>query len=532
MMKRSFFLLCALLLLLPLCAFAVTSVPAGVTEVEAEAFMNTGIDALIIPASVQNVGADVLKGTGASYMLLNGASTRLESGAENGVAWVFAPASSPASQLPNFCPSATLVSDSGLYYCAEQTARPLCAQNPSALTGVITIPKLLGGVPVATVEGLYLTNTGVTGLRIPNYLGQASGIPTENYPTMFLAAPAADRETSPAGHYVNWTTNIEGAYGDVLYTWTFTVEGESVTATSTEPAIKFAPMMEGECTVTVQAVDAVGDTASATGGNITLTEKKVVRRALLVGNTYPGAANKLDGPDTDVFAMLTILNSMSATPYKVSTAKNITASGIQAAMATTFAGAQPSDVSLFYFSGHGTEKGELVGTNNTLLSVYGLRSALQKIPGTKIVLLDACYSGMVINRSAGETASTPAPSAFNRAIIGALSSAAKSSVNLEDEGYIVLTSCRKDQTSASLSGGDGPWWGVFTYGLCYGSGYDEWHQTSLGTLPADTNGDQAITLGEAYNRVQERVNYIINGYYQLTQSTQYYGDKNYVLWAQ
>ncbi len=530
MMKRSFFLLCALLLLLPLSALAVTSVPAGVTEVEAEAFMNTGIDALIIPSTVKSVGADVLKDTGAAYILLNGASTALESGAENGVAWVFAPASSPASQLPNFYPTDKLVSDSGLYYCADQTARPLCAQNPGALSGVITIPKLLGGVPVSTAEGLYLSNTGVTGLRVPNYLGQVSGVPTENYPTMFLTAPVADRETSPAGHYVNWTTTIDGAYGDVLYTWTFTVGGESVTAASTEPAIKFAPMMEGECTVTVEAVDAVGDTASATGGEITLTEKQTVRRALLVGNTYPGQANALDGPDTDVFAMLTMLNTMSATPYRTSTAKNITASGIQAAIAATFAGAQPSDISLFYFSGHGTEKGELVGTNNTLLSVYGLRSALQKIPGTKIVLLDACYSGMAIDRAADSAASTPAPSAFNRAIIGALSSAAKSSVNLEDEGYIVLTSCRKDQTSVSLSGG-GPYWGVFTYGLCYGSGYDEWQQESLNRLPADANGDRAITLGEAYSGVLERVNYL-NSLYPLTQSTQYYGDRNYILWAQ
>ena len=54
-MKR-FLLLLSVLVLLPLCALAVTSLPATVTEVEDSAFAGTDIDALIVPASVESAG--------------------------------------------------------------------------------------------------------------------------------------------------------------------------------------------------------------------------------------------------------------------------------------------------------------------------------------------------------------------------------------------------------------------------------------------------------------------------------------------
>lgn len=525
-MKRLLLLL-SVLLLLPLGASAVTSIPASVTEVEDEAFANTAIDALIVPVTVNKVGAQVLAGSDASYIYLNGSSTTLAD--EGGVPFVFGPVSSPASSLSNFYDSSKLASDSGLYYFVADTAQPLCAQAPSVLSGSVTIPKLLDGVPVTTISELYLSNTGLSEVRIPAYLGQTEGVKTVNYQTLFLTEPVPDVTESPAGHYVTWTTSIDGAYGDVIYEWTFEVGGETVTTTTTQPSIKYAPMTEGLCTVTVTATDEVGDYASASGGQVNLTEMKITYRALLVGNSYSNdTIPQLEGPATDIMAMLTVLNSMSGTPYKVTTAREITASGIQAAIASAFSGAQPCDVSLFYYSGHGTEKGELVGTGSTYLSVYGLRSSLQKVPGTKVVLLDSCYSGSAIGRSADATSASPA--AFNRSVISALSSASRSSVNLEDAGYIVLTSCRKDQTSISLSGGNGHYWGVFTYGLCYGSGYDEWERTSLGRLPADSNGDAAITLGEAYKGVQERVNYL-STLTTVTQATQYYGDTSYVLWS-
>lgn len=518
-MKRLLALLLALLL--PCYALAAVTVPSSVTQVEDEAFADTAIDALIVPASVRRVGADVLRGSGASYIYLQGASTVLANG--GGAAFVFGPAASPASALDSFYDAATLVTHDGLYYTVTATALPLCAKAPESLSGSITVPKLLEGVPVTSVNRLYLSATNVSEVRVPAYLGQVSGVNTTAYQTMFLTAPQADAAEVTTGRTVTWMTEVTGAYGEVSYEWRIEQDGASETLTTAVPTVQYTPKAVGACTVTVTATDALGDSAAATGGQITVTEPKPVYRALLVGNTYDGEAAALNGPASDVAAVRAMLGSMSGTPFKISTVRNTSASGIQSAIATAFSGAKDTDVSLFYFSGHGTPKGELVGTGNTFLSVYSLRSALQQVPGLKIVLLDCCYSGSAISRS------TASPSAFNSAIISALSSASRSSENLADGGYVVLTACRQDQMSVSVGENNENMFGAFTYGLCYGSGYDEWKKTSLGRLPADGNGDGAITLNEAYRGVKERIAYL-NTLMPIEQACQSWGDSGQVLW--
>ena len=521
-MKRLLVLL-SIMLLLPLWALAVTTVPGHVTYVEDDAFANTAIDALIVPATVKAVGADVLAGSGASYIYLKGSDTTLANG--GGVPFVFGPASSKAAGLANFYEESSLIVTDGVYYHVTGIALPLCAQEPGTMSGSITIPKLLGDVPVTSVAKLYLSNTALAEVRVPAYLGQVAGVKTVPYQTMTLTAPVADQAEAPAGTTITWTVNAQGAYGNVTYEWVFEQEGQTITAFTAEPTVRYAPMKAGECSVTVTAQDAVGDSASASGGKVTLTAAQTTYRALLVCNTYPGTADELAGPQTDLAAMRQMLQSMSGTPFKVSAVTNTNANGMQAAIARTFAGATAADVSLFYFSGHGTSQGALVGTGNTYLSVYGLRSALQNIPGTKIVLLDCCYSGQAINRS------TDSASAFNRAVISAFSSASRSAENLEDMGYIVLTACRKDQEAASIIAGPMSF-GAFTYGVCYGSGYDELNQMSLGRLPADSNGDNAISLIEAYQGVQERISFLnMSMPFPLEQAVQYYGDSSFVLWS-
>lgn len=535
-MKKIILLMIALMLL-PLCAQAVTTVPEGVSQVGDEAFAGTGIDALIVPASVQSVGAGVLNGSSASYLYLEGASTQV-SGAP-GTPFVFAPADSPASALDGFYATETLVLDAGIYYFSAETAIPLCAREPAARSGSVTIPKLLGGVPVTTLDVLYLDNTQVSEIRVPRYLTIPEGMIATPYQTLFITTPTADVTQTPAGRYVNWTTSVTGAYGDVTYIWNFTVGDETGSVVTTEPTVKFAPMSEGECTVTVTAEDALGDSAvSSPSAAVTVTQAQPVYRALLIGNTYPGTTKELAGPDTDIYSMQTMLNSMTGTPFNIMSSMNVSSSGLLSYIPLAFSGAQPADVSLFYYSGHGDSSGALV-TTDKLITVYTLRNALQKIPGTKIVILDSCYSGSAINSEVStaslyseDSVTSANLSAFNSAVISAFSSAARSSENLADQGYIVLTSCRKDQTSLSLNDASGIDFGIFTYGICYGSGYDEWQQTFLETLPADADGNAAITLGEAYTRTKERVAYInslLLG--QVTQETQYYGDTSFVLWS-
>lgn len=528
-MKR-LLLLFSLLFLLPLTAQAVTIVPESITDLQDEAFANTGIDALILPSTVKTVGRAVLEGGKAAYIYAESAETVFAEGAGKGVRFIFAPSGSNAVLLPGYRSAENLRQADGLYYFVLDTAEALCAVEPSALTGAVTIPKTLDGVPVTSVSSLYLVNTGVTELRVPQYLTIPEGLNATPYATMTVEPPEADVTDSLAGHYITWTTASEGGYGEVVYQWTFEVGGETVTRLTSEPTITYAPMAEGELQVSVTAQDEIGDSATArASGVITLAPAQPAYRALLVANTYPGAVNELPGPDNDLFSMLTVLNSMNGTAFSIRSAQDLTAGGMQAAIATTFADAQPSDVSLFYYSGHGESNGALVGKDNTYLSVYGLRSALQKIPGTKIVILDCCYSGNVIGRSAA--AEEPDPSAFNRAIISALSSASRSSENLADQGYIVMTACSKDQKSNTMvDKSSTTYFGVFTYALCYGSGYDEWNRVSLGSLPADTDGNGAITLGEAVACAQERVAYIKSLVPTLNQDVQFYGDSAFPLW--
>ena len=538
-MKKILLLLLSLLLLLPLCAQAVTSVPSGVTEVGDEAFAGTAIDALILPASVQTVGANVLSGCNASYLYLHSASTALSSGANNGVPFVFAPSGSAACSLSGFYATETLKTDSGLYYSVTDTALPLCAKAAFSLSGSVTIPKLLDGVPVTTLEKLYLSNTGLNELRVPRYLTIPHGLTmtVTPYQTLFVTQPVANVTETPAGRFVNWTTTIEGDYGAVTYIWRFLVNGVESSLITAEPTVRFAPMEEGSCTVTVTAIDALNDEAvSAQSEAVTVTAAQPVYRALLVGNTYSGEGSTyLPGCDHDVMSFLTVLNSMSGTRYQVTTALEVASGGITNGILTTFADAQPADVSLFYFSGHGRSDGSLVGKGGTVVSVWSLRNALQKIPGTKIVILDCCYSGMAINKSAdgAETSSTDSSglSSFNNAVIGALAYSSRSSENLADQGYIVLTACRKEQLSETVNAGNSVFFGAFTYGLCYGSGYDEWQKVSLGYLPADTNGDGRITMGEAYNGARERVAYLKTMIPELVQEAQCYGDTSFVLWS-
>ena len=78
---------------------------------------------------------------------------------------------------------------------------------------------------------------------------------------------------------------------------------------------------------------------------------------------------------------------------------------------------------------------------------------------------------------------------------------------------------------------NGSFFGVFTYGLCYGSGYDEWQRVSLSNMPADADGNRAIALGEAIAGVKEREAFLKSLLPSLDQDVQYHGDPNFILWA-
>lgn len=267
-------------------------------------------------------------------------------------------------------------------------------------------------------------------------------------------------------------------------------------------------------------------------------------RALLIGNTYTGESNELPGCDNDVEGMRTMLGRMTATPYSVTVKKNIRAEEILSSISSTFGNASYNDVSLFYYSGHGANSlgadgnptsyhAALVGTFQTYVSIARLKTELDKIPGKKVIIIDACHSGQFIARDG--TATQVSSSAFNSQVVNLFANddqlsgdvsrtavvlAADGSELLSEEapafidraddanfaksGYYVITACRSEEKSVSTgydSNGDGKidrYFGLFTYGLCYGNGWNLARNSAISSLNADLNKDSKVTLYEAY----------------------------------
>lgn len=267
-------------------------------------------------------------------------------------------------------------------------------------------------------------------------------------------------------------------------------------------------------------------------------------RALLIGNTYTGESNELPGCDNDVDGMRTMLGRMTATPYSVTVKKNIRAEEILSSISSTFGNASYNDVSLFYYSGHGANSlgadgnptsyhAALVGTFQTYVSIARLKTELDKIPGKKVIIIDACHSGQFIARDG--TVTRVSSSAFNSQVVNLFANddqlsgdvsrtavvlAADGSELLSEEapafidraddanfaksGYYVITACRSEEKSVSTgydSNGDGKidrYFGLFTYGLCYGNGWNLARNSAISSLNADLNKDSKVTLYEAY----------------------------------
>ena len=267
-------------------------------------------------------------------------------------------------------------------------------------------------------------------------------------------------------------------------------------------------------------------------------------RALLIGNTYTGESNELPGCENDVDGMRTMLGRMTATPYSVTVKKNIRAEEILSSISSTFGNASYNDVSLFYYSGHGANSlgadgnptsyhAALVGTFQTYVSIARLKTELDKIPGKKVIIIDACHSGQFIARDGAVT--QVSSSAFNSQVVNLFANddqlsgdvsrtavvlAADGSELLSEEapefidragetnfaksGYYVITACRSEEKSVSTgydSKGDGKidrYFGLFTYGLCYGNGWNLARNAAISSLNADLNKDSKVTLYEAY----------------------------------
>lgn len=246
-------------------------------------------------------------------------------------------------------------------------------------------------------------------------------------------------------------------------------------------------------------------------------------RALLIGQSDYPEPHQLSGPEKDLSAM----SNVWAGEYELTVRENLSVHEMLSAISSTFADASSEDISLFYYSGHGLSSadpemnGALIGVDYaSYLTASQLREALDAVPGRKIVLIDACYSGAFIGKGGGETQITT-NSTDNEDILLSIEDPAASFVqafadpprmllrSLAAQQYFVLAaSTSKEKSYESADGG------VFTQAF------------SKSRMEADSNGDGVVSFLECYKYTAKKVsNIVATG--GLKQSVQVYPDNCY-----
>lgn len=262
----------------------------------------------------------------------------------------------------------------------------------------------------------------------------------------------------------------------------------------------------------------------------------VMYRALLIGeNNYSGDL-ALKGPINDMNAMAGMLKGLKR-PFQVKTLPNSNKTAILNAIKSTYADAMDSDISLFYYSGHGTDargdqtyQGALVPIDENLITMKELAEMLSKVRGRVIVILDSCQSGAAIARS-GEDAAE----AFNRSAIEAFSGywlepedgidgqTAKMGEFRKSKFIVLTASTERYPSYEGKFDGSGYYQGAFTAALIRGMGCKYPNGSYSGPMPADVDKNQEVTLHELYT-------YAYNRAYNWTyQYAQYYGPDSEVL---
>ena len=158
------------------------------------------------------------------------------------------------------------------------------------------------------------------------------------------------------------------------------------------------------------------------------------------------------------------------------------------------------DVTFFYFAGHGymSDKGTpaIVGKDSKMLRIAELIELLDSVPGTKMVVLDCRYADSLLGK-AGENGDIPKALAdFDQAVLQAFRQSANAA-----NYYVLAASTLASSEEKALPAGEDPR-GIITYLLTQGCGYDYVEQRPTDQLPADANGNGAVSLTEIRDYIE------------------------------
>lgn len=263
----------------------------------------------------------------------------------------------------------------------------------------------------------------------------------------------------------------------------------------------------GEYNVTLSVFDLHGQSAQyKTKKSIIVNENPnptpVTYRAIIVGtdykNKFPADANEANnmfellqhfklGEDQITFDDYVILPGQDATRSNIIT-------GIQCFQAPI---TDYNDVTYFYFAGHGgywdqashiaPYDAETEGT----ISEFELEDELDKIAGTKVVIIDACHSGGFIEGNEDNNVIIKTLKNFVESMIDRLATIeiTRDASDISGSQYYVLAACQYWNWSYTHLSGD---FLIFTRALREGCGYDGYPYP----IPADADRDGKVSLRE------------------------------------
>lgn len=216
-------------------------------------------------------------------------------------------------------------------------------------------------------------------------------------------------------------------------------------------------------------------------------------------NLSPGPEN--DGKNFGRILRQAYGDSLTVTVLEKKGAETV--AEVTEAVQTAFAGSDSGDRNYFYYSGHGGEDGMWLG-GYEFLSAEDLAKAFSGIRGTNFLVIDCCYSGNLISRSAGQAS-------FARNFVGKFGASVKKSQSrsaITNASFHVMAASSEGQESVQAGLGlYGEEMGFFTSAVSAGCGID-FSKVSAGenyrcAAMADGNRDGQITFEELYAYVSQ-----------------------------
>ena len=220
------------------------------------------------------------------------------------------------------------------------------------------------------------------------------------------------------------------------------------------------------------------------------------RRALVLGETSTRAV-----PIEDVNAMEKVFSNQNFS--KVVRFPDKTKSEIIAKMQELFKSSSESDVNYLYLTCHGGRDGRIyLGSDGLTFSGWELASILKQYKGKFVVMLDCCHAGTIISKDntgeANEEASTKYfdldefVSGFSN-----MNGGEKAGEMIDSKFLVLCSSSSSEYSSGGALSLATKYWSL-------GSGWDPVQQ-SQGSLIADQNYNNRITLNELYSYSREQV---------------------------